>query len=449
MVPGSSGYALGLRRFRAPRLIGTGAFASVWQVHDDVLDHDVAVKVLAENWAWRSDVRARFVDEAAILGRIDSRHVVRVLDSGEFDDGRPFLVMELAAGTLEDRIGREPQDPATTADLMTQICAGVTALHEAGVLHRDLKPGNILFRPGEPAEAVVADLGLAKTLSRASGLTIVAGSPGYMSPEQSEPGASLDVRSDVYSLGALAYRLFTGTDPAPSGRVVPMAAVLPGIARPAADAVARAMRTDPRHRFAGSAEFAHALRAALSRPAAATWTARRIAAAAAVAVVVVVPLRADAPTPSGYTEVSDPAGQVVVPSPAGWSAQVRTSGWDPGRAGLPGGWAPAVEAAPDLAGRRDPDSAAPGLFAGRVPGADATPWLLTRRHDRCAHRETAPVDHPGLRGTVVRWSGYGPAGYRIDEAVVSRSDRSGQFFVQVKGGRPETADVVLAGLGRS
>ncbi|WP_326948740.1 protein kinase [Amycolatopsis sp. NBC_01307] len=401
MFPGSSGFPQGFPRFRAPRLIGTGAFASVWRVRDDELDRDVAVKVLADDWAWRSDVRERFVDEAAILGRIDSRHVVRVLGSGEFGDGRPFLVMELAAGTLEDRIGREPQPPATTADIMTQICAGVTALHEAGVLHRDLKPGNILFRPGEPAEAVVADLGLAKTLSRASGLTIVAGSPGYMSPEQSEPGARLDVRSDVYSLGALAYRLFTGTDPARPGRVVPVAALRPGIGRPITDAVALAMRTDPRRRFAGPAEFASALRTALSAPAAATWTARRITAAAVLAAVTVLLLRADAPSRPGYPRVPDPAGQAA-PSPIGWSARGTS-----GRAGLPDGRAPVV--APGPAGSQDPDPAALRLFPGPVPGDGTARRLPARSQKHCAQRETAPVDHPVRRGTIVPWSGGGPA----------------------------------------
>ena len=202
-------------RYRVVRRIGSGAFASVWLARDEELDGPVAVKVLADNWSGRVDVRERFVDEARMLRRADSDRVVRVHDIGEVDDGRPYFVMTYAdSGTLADRLTGVPMDPAVALWYAVETARGVAVLHRRGIIHRDVKPSNVLLRAtadgGE--EVLVSDLGLAKAAAGASGLTLAAGTPGFMPPEQAE-GFGLTFASDVYALAALTYRMLAGRAP--------------------------------------------------------------------------------------------------------------------------------------------------------------------------------------------------------------------------------------------
>ncbi|MFD5091513.1 protein kinase [Amycolatopsis thailandensis] len=236
-------------RYRVERLLGTGAFASVWLAHDDVLDSSVAVKVLADNWASRMDVRDRFLTEARLLRQADSDRVLRVLDIGELPDERPYFVTSFAdGGSLEERLDG-PMAPDEALPILLEVAEAVCVLHGMGVVHRDLKPSNVLFQGDR---VVLADLGLAKALAQGSGLTQMAGSPGYMAPEQSRPAGIVDERTDVYGLGALAHRLLTGT-------VVddPSAAPLP---RPLGDVVRKALQTDPAKRWPTMRAFADGLR---------------------------------------------------------------------------------------------------------------------------------------------------------------------------------------------
>jgi len=192
--------------------LGQGGFATVWLYHDAELRSDVAVKALAENWAQRLDVRERFLEEARILRRADSDHIVRVYDIGEVD-GTPYFVMTYAdQGSLANQL--EPGVPLSVprvVDLVTQAGGGLAVLHEHGVVHRDIKPQNLLLRSGGSAgdRLLVADLGVAKAMLHASGLTQVVGTPAYMAPEQAT-GGGIDVRADVHALAAVAYQMLTG-----------------------------------------------------------------------------------------------------------------------------------------------------------------------------------------------------------------------------------------------
>ncbi len=201
-------------RYRVVKRIGAGAFASVWLAHDDVLDGPVAVKVLADNWAGRADVRERFVEEARMLRRADSDRVVRVHDIGDLPDGRPYFVMTYAdSGTLADRLTGVPMSPPEALWFAVETARGVAVLHGRGIIHRDIKPSNVLLRAGHDGqEVLVSDLGLAKAAIAASGMTLAAGTPGYMPPEQAE-GFGLTFASDVYALAALTYRLLAGETP--------------------------------------------------------------------------------------------------------------------------------------------------------------------------------------------------------------------------------------------
>lgn len=206
-----------LGRLHVLRRAGTGGFASVWLAHDPALDSTVAVKVLADNWAHRSDVRERFLAEARLLRRVDSDGVVRVYDVGELEDGRPWLSMTYAdRGTLADRLPWRG-GPAGALALLGDLATSVDTLHRHGIVHRDLAPGNILFvsTPQGGERVVVGDLGLAKDLGFASGLTQPGGTGDYRAPEQLQVSDQVGPATDVYALSVLAGELLgTAVTPA-------------------------------------------------------------------------------------------------------------------------------------------------------------------------------------------------------------------------------------------
>ncbi|MFF9410187.1 serine/threonine-protein kinase [Streptomyces anandii] len=267
-------------RYRLERRLGTGAFGTVWLAHDDVLDAPVAVKVLAENWAHRLDVRERFLSEARLLRKADSPRVVQVYDIGELPDGRPYFVMEYAdGGTLADLCdGAGPLPVPEALRLTAQAARSAHALHEAGIVHRDVKPGNVLLRtaPDGTRRVLLADLGLAKSLAEASGLTLAAGSAGYRPPEQARAGAGIDARADVYSLGAVGYRLVTGAVPATPGEVVPPGRLRPDLDPAVGRALMRALEPDRGRRPADAAAFAAELEALAENPPPAPRSRRRL-----------------------------------------------------------------------------------------------------------------------------------------------------------------------------
>ncbi|MEU1875697.1 serine/threonine-protein kinase [Streptosporangium sp. NPDC020072] len=240
-------------RYRVERFLGQGAFATVWLAHDDDLSAPVAVKVLAAHWADHRRIRRRFTQEARMIRRADSPHVVQVHDVGALPDGRPFFVMGYAdRGTLRDRLAVGPVPWAEAVEQVLQIAAGVAALHDNGIVHRDLKPANILVRslPAGGERLLVADLGIAGELAQTSGLTVGGGTPGYMAPEQLRPGSLPDERADVYGLAAVAHHLFTGGPPGA------MAGSFPG---PVGDVVARGLADDRAQRWPNVRSFAAAL----------------------------------------------------------------------------------------------------------------------------------------------------------------------------------------------
>ncbi len=197
---------------------GRGASATVWLAYDEHLDSAVAIKVLADNWAGDHHIRQRFLEEGRFLRKVESPHVVTVYDAGELDDERPYLVMAYAdQGTLADLIELAPLSRPEAVSVITQVGRGLTALHDRGVLHRDVKPANVLFRTvdhgrGAHIVAMLGDLGLGKAMDMSSRLTMAGGTPSYVAPEQAL-GEGLDSRADQFSLAALSYHLLTGRQP--------------------------------------------------------------------------------------------------------------------------------------------------------------------------------------------------------------------------------------------
>ncbi|NEB00413.1 serine/threonine-protein kinase [Streptomyces sp. SID13726] len=205
-----------LGRYVLEDRLGAGSFATVWRAFDPELDTDVAVKVLADNWAANADVRQRFLTEARLLRRISDPRVVRVHDVGVQDD-RPYFVMDyVRGGTLAEKVGH--CHPEEALRLAAEAAYAVQVLHDAGVVHRDIKPSNLLLDTGRtPTAVLVADLGSAKQLADASGLTVTTGTPAYMAPEQALQTGGFDGRADVYALGVVTYELLTGHKPFGSG----------------------------------------------------------------------------------------------------------------------------------------------------------------------------------------------------------------------------------------
>lgn len=215
-------------RYQVRKRIGVGGFASVYAAYDPELESEVAIKVLAENHSANTVVRQRFVAEARVARRLGNERLIGVFDLGETDDGRPFVVMELAPrGTLRQRVvrtGRPSREDLIR--LVTELGACMTAIHDKGVVHRDIKPSNLLFRTDgdrdllplrlidDDERLVLADFGLARDISGgASGMTVGGGTEGYMAPEQAVPDGKPDVRADIFSATVVVAEFTTGRHP--------------------------------------------------------------------------------------------------------------------------------------------------------------------------------------------------------------------------------------------
>jgi eukaryotic-like serine/threonine-protein kinase len=198
-------------RYRLHHLLGTGGMADVHEATDTRLDRRVAVKLLREVAASETD-RARFLSEARLLGRLSHPHLVGVLDAG-IDDERPFLVLQLVRGrTLSQALG-EPLPPSRVARLGADIAAALEHVHAAGVVHRDVKPGNVLV--DEDGSARLADFGIARVVDETHHHTrtgTVMGTIAYLAPEQ-VAGEPVTTAVDIYALGLVLLEALTGARP--------------------------------------------------------------------------------------------------------------------------------------------------------------------------------------------------------------------------------------------
>lgn len=203
-----------LGRYDVEGIIGSGGMGVVLKAHDAELNRPVALKVLANHLAHSGAAKQRFARESRAVAAVVHEHVVAI-HNVEVDGDAPFLVMQYVAGeSLQTRVDRQgPLDVAEILRIGIQVASGLAAAHEQGVVHRDVKPGNILLEKGVE-RALLSDFGLARTVDDAN-LTqtgVIAGTPHYMSPEQAG-GQSTDYRTDLFSLGAVLYFMATGHPP--------------------------------------------------------------------------------------------------------------------------------------------------------------------------------------------------------------------------------------------
>jgi serine/threonine-protein kinase len=209
-------------RFRLEALLGQGGMATVYRALDLELGEEVALKLMTAPDVDPQSL-ARFRQEVAITRRLAHPNIVRIYDIGDHD-GQRFITMELVRGEpLGSIIDGRPLEPARAIALLIQACAGLQAAHELGVVHRDIKPDNLLVTADGTLK--VMDFGIAKHRAGAPGVTVqgyVAGTPAYISPEQVSGFTSVTARSDIYSLGITAYEMLTGRVPFEHPELMPL-----------------------------------------------------------------------------------------------------------------------------------------------------------------------------------------------------------------------------------
>lgn len=267
--------------YRVERLIGRGGMAVVYRAKDLRLDRTVALKLIAPERARDDIFRRRFTHESRVAARIDHPHIVPIFEAGE-TDGVLYIAMRYVSGLdLRALLDRDGPLPATTAiRIAAQVASALDAAHEHDLVHRDVKPGNILVSAGtdsdHPEHVYLTDFGLTKKTLSLSGFTTAGefvGTLDYMAPEQIS-GRPVDGRCDLYSLACVVYESLAGGPPferddAPAllwahqyDRPPPLTERRPGMAPAVDDVLAKALAKVPEDRYDSCLEFVGALRAA-------------------------------------------------------------------------------------------------------------------------------------------------------------------------------------------
>ena len=309
-------------RYEIRRRIATGGMGTLYLAHDPVLDRTVALKLFHGDLE-RPDARDKFVGEARAVAALNHPNIVTIYDYGEYS-AQPFLVMEYIQGeTLADFIRRKPIVPfVVTVRWMEDLCAAVGYAHDRGIIHRDIKPANLMV--DAYGRLKVLDFGIARMRGTlASQSTAVIGTPGYVAPEQIR-GGTVDLRSDLFSIGVVCYELFSFTEPfaaeslhAVTHRTLndepaPLEDVRPSIDGELAAVVEHALQKDADRRY----QSAEALRDALA------GVRRRLEAAEPETMVATYVPPAPGSDPNRRTDTGPASGTLATPeTPAGASGR--------------------------------------------------------------------------------------------------------------------------------
>jgi len=255
-------------RYRVDAMIATGGMSAVYRGLDLRLDRPVAVKIMDSRYAGDNQFLTRFQREARAVARLKDPGLVAVYDQG-IDGQHPFLVMELIeGGTLRELLReRGPMPPHAVAAVLRPVLGGLAVAHSAGLVHRDIKPENVLI--SDDGDVKIADFGLVRAVAEAkiTSTSVILGTAAYLSPEQVSTGDA-GPRSDVYSVGILAYELLTGVTPfngdsalavayqRMENDVLPPSRVIAGVPAQFDDLVLQATAREPADRYADAADMA-------------------------------------------------------------------------------------------------------------------------------------------------------------------------------------------------
>jgi serine/threonine protein kinase, bacterial len=254
-------------RYRVDTMIATGGMSAVYRGLDLRLDRPVALKIMDSRYAGDQQFLTRFQREARAVARLKDPGLVAVYDQG-LDSQHPFLVMELIeGGTLRELLReRGPMPPHAAAAVLGPVLGGLAVAHRAGLVHRDIKPENVLI--SDDGDVKIADFGLVRAVAEAkiTSTSVILGTAAYLSPEQVATGDA-GPRSDVYSVGILAYELLTGTTPFTGDSalaiayqrmdhdVAPPSSVIAGVPSQFDELVRQATARDPAERYADAMEM--------------------------------------------------------------------------------------------------------------------------------------------------------------------------------------------------
>ena len=264
---------MNIGRYEVIKELGQGGMAIVYLAHDPNIKRQVAIKVLPKQFTFEPQFRARFQHEVEVIAKLENAAIVPVYDSGEYED-QPYIVMRyMPGGTLADRLEKGPLPLTEIEPLFQRIGSALDYAHSSGVVHRDIKPGNILF--DSQGEAFLSDFGIAK-LTEANvaftGTGSMVGTPAYMSPEQAMGEKNVDGRSDIYSLGVILFETLSGQLPfmsdTPMGvaiahiqeQVPSLLSHNPNLPRSFEAIIRKAMEKKPAERYQTAGELSKAIR---------------------------------------------------------------------------------------------------------------------------------------------------------------------------------------------
>jgi serine/threonine protein kinase len=264
-------------RYEIREELGQGGMATVYRAYDPVFEREVALKVLKQELLNDLSVRERFEHETKIIAKLEHVAIVPVYDVGRDNDQLFFVMRYMAGGSLSERIQSGSLSLIDVADIIQRLAAGLDYAHYKGVIHRDLKPGNILF--DENRNAYISDFGIAKLAQASTILTSsgIIGTPTHMSPEQAR-GEEVDGRSDIYSLGVILFEMLSGQTPfeatTPLGMALKHATepaphildINPNLPAGVEAVIKKVLAKKREERYDSGSEFANAFIATLAKP---------------------------------------------------------------------------------------------------------------------------------------------------------------------------------------
>jgi serine/threonine protein kinase len=398
-------------RYLIKRRIGSGAMGAVYEAEHEILGRTVAVKILHRRLGDDGDLMKRFMNEARAVGGIRHPNVVESYDVAVTPDGLPFLVLEYIDGHSLSREIREsgPMSPERAVRVLSQVAAALHAAHERGIVHRDVKPGNVMLLEGDVVK--VLDFGISKfgakdVFDTSQGQII--GSPHYMAPEQVVNVANVDRRADIYALGAVLYEMLSGVPPF-EGMSFPailqhvvreepraLEDLVPSMDPSIAAVVRRAMSKKPEDRFSTAPELAMELMSCVSSVSGVVMSPYASAASASSAGALWGPT----PIPGVSTTASGRHGPVLFsPTPP---PTTPPSAWSEWHVPLIVGVLLALVALMGWKLYRAPETALPPGARGAAtePTENREAGERPSRAAKSANGEAAPADVPSGQGEI-------------------------------------------------